>query len=323
MKVAIALLVTFAFALCAVESRILFIDQFPHFQTFDNWDLCYYDGTCYELSCPNLQSGWYNPTFRATLPNPPEIRNWWVIDQQTPSNWAEFTRDPVECTNGNVDNLFTGPCTDHTSKVANKGKYLYAEATACFQSFFDVVTPTFMFSNTGALMSFYYYFYGTNIDGATFQAQISIDNGTWTDVYQHTVTGNGLTSWRYIAVDLDPFLNNATADTPVPATFRFRALTGQNYYSDMAIDDVYWTQDGAANSSSPYIEPNRTSAPPPNIASPIVTKEGGDGLSDGEIAGIVVGIVGGVCCLCCCLCLCLIAMVIIISPRKPPQEASG
>jgi hypothetical protein len=311
------------FAATPAFSRVLFIDQFPHFQTFDNFDNCYYDGTCYENRCDNLLSGWYSPVFRSALPDPPSIRHWWVIDQQTPSNW-DSSRTPVDC-----DNLNTGPCADHTSGVPGGGKYLYAESSACYNIIFHVVSPTFLFNNTGAVISFWYYIFGVDVDITT-PARISIDlsinNGSWTEFF--AIQGGQGERWNYARIPIDDFIgNNATHAEPTPVTFRFVARTAinnanDNFFSDVAIDDVYVTQNGAPNSSEPYIEPNET-RPPPIVPSPIVEEEGGDGLTDEEIIGIVIGIVGGACCLCCLLCLCLLALLLIISPRKPPDQQGG
>jgi len=315
----VAVLLALGLVLCLAGSataKVLFIDHFPHFQTFDSWNDCYYDGTCYENRCDKLSAGWYNPYFRAAKPDPPSIRHWWVIDQQSPSNWDLDTRDPVAC-----DQVRTGPCADHTTGIEGKGKYMYAESTACFGITFEVRTPTFLFNNTGASISFWYYLFGEDVDGtASIALDLSVNNGTWRNLW--TVAGNKGQQWNYhIHYIQDIIGNNATTSDPTPVTFRFVAVTSSPsdaFYSDLAFDDVYITQDDAPNTSEPYIEPNDTK--PLEVPSPVAGGDGGDGLTDAEIAGIVVGIVGGACCLCCLLCLCLLALLLIISPRKPPEE---
>src|SRR5437016_6256056 len=41
------------------------VTEFPHFQTFDSWDLCSFFGPCYAQSCPDLRGGWINEEFHS------------------------------------------------------------------------------------------------------------------------------------------------------------------------------------------------------------------------------------------------------------------
>lgn len=198
---------------------------------------------------------------------------------------------------------------------------MYTEASGCFQFKYRVNSPLIIFSAPNATFSYWYYMHGSDLttgDNAYLTARMSLDNETtWTEL--HTASGRSQTNstqdWDFFSVNLDSFFPDpASLSVPVRALFQFEAKAGGNWRSDIAVDDVIFTQDGASSELDPWIDP------PTNGTD--VRGGGGDGLSDGEIAGIVVGVVGGLGALCCCLLLLLIVLLLIISPRGPGKKPS-
>jgi len=297
----------------------------PHFQTFDSWPLCFYQGTCYEQACPDLNGGWNQLGFHpgGCCGYSFEERNWWVNFGETESN--------IDNTVPSLPFLpcagrYTGPCEDHTMNNSS-GKYMYAEASACFGVYFEVSTPTFVFTANMVNVSFWYYMFGADLDRKApgqLAAFISFDNGTTYQVIanftgqQQTVANEPWFQWSEIVDPLFP--TTPSVINPVSVLFLFRAIapgfrTGNNEYwrGDIAIDDFFVTQAGATGPIVPYVDPPPT--PPPS--GPTSHGGDGDGISGGQIAGIVVGVVGGLCLLCCCLLLLLLLLLLLISPRKP------
>jgi hypothetical protein len=305
-------------------------DRLPYFQTFDTWDLCYYDGVCYEQRCDNLRGGFYNPIFQDNINSPDGIerRHWWVSDIQTSSNWNP-SRVPVAC-----GSLTTGPCNDHTLGAGDNGRFMYAETSACNGVQFHLITPSIAFSNASKVISFWYYQFGTDL-GTTplgyLTVEASSNNGSSWQLLT-TITNPaapGTAAWQLRTLPLDGVTGFTVDD--VVGVFRFIYKAGGNsggagFRQDFAIDDIFITQDGANANITEWVDYNCTSDPaciPLETTSTTgvlqITGGDGDGLTEEEIIGIVIGIVGGAICLCCCLCILLIILLLIISPRKPPD----
>jgi len=308
-------------------------DQLPYWQTFDSWDTFFYDGVCYEQQCSHLRGGFFNPLFQDIKPTGYEARNVWVIAGQTPSNWAgTTTRTPVAC-----GSVVTGPCFDFNTGNTT-GKYLYAESSGCFGAAFHVISPTIVFTNTTKSISFKYFFFGSDVPSSTINLAYSTDNSTtWHTITTITATkgtniaASSTSAWQsYNSGSLDALTGLGTV--PVNVEFRWIITTadvsGNDWKSDVGLDNVIITQDGAPPPTAPWIDFNCTAVG--TCGPPLETTSGGgivdvssgdgDGLTDGDIAGIVVGIVGGAFLLCCCLLLLLLLLLLLISPRKPPTE---
>jgi len=203
----------------------LVVTTLPHYQTFDSWNECSYVGTCYELYCNNIQGGWVNPEFHPPVaPFTQEVRSWWVHEGPTTSN-IDKTQGVWPCAN-----VQTGPCDDHTKGPGGNGKYMYVDASACFGYYFRVNTPTIVYTNSSAVLSYYQFLYGIDLDRtgqvrAYLNALMSLNNGTtWTVV--HTQSGhiqtNGSAAWDFVSINLDPFFPSpATPSAPVVARFQF------------------------------------------------------------------------------------------------------
>ncbi len=148
----------------------------------------------------------------------------------SPSNTAsEFRWNP---NSGGTLSSNTGPDADHTSGNSS-GKYLYSEASngAEGDSAF-VYTPQFdlsSLSNPG--VKFYYHMYGSAMGRLDFD--ISTDNGsTWKNLF--SVSGeqqsSGSEPWISYYKNISPYAGKTVK-------FRFKAVKGANFRSDMAIDD--------------------------------------------------------------------------------------
>ena len=127
---------------------------------------------------------------------------------------------------GDTPSSSTGPSGAHTGN-----QYAYAEASgAAPGDEAELISPTFDFSSlaNGVEMSFFYYMYGSDMG----ELHVDTYNGTtWTnDVW--TISGEQQTS------DADPWLQ-AFVHFPNDVTqIRFRAIRGNGYTSDIAVDDI-------------------------------------------------------------------------------------
>ena len=69
--------VVFVFCACTTRVSGLVVTEFPHFQTFDSWPDCWYDGLCYEQECTGLMGGWVNPEWHPPVaPYTTDVYHW-------------------------------------------------------------------------------------------------------------------------------------------------------------------------------------------------------------------------------------------------------
>jgi len=155
--------------------------------------------------------------------------NWdtscWSADPQ--NTGADAFSGPYRwtVTDGTTPSSSTGPSSAHSGT-----QYAYAESSGSNPG--DeamLISPVFdMSSLTTPQISFFYYMYGMNIGSLSLD---TYDGTTWTnDVW--TLSGQAQAS------DSDPWL---IANVVVPQNttqFRFRAVRGADYTSDIAIDDI-------------------------------------------------------------------------------------
>ncbi|GIV34565.1 MAG: hypothetical protein KatS3mg031_2100 [Chitinophagales bacterium] len=155
-------------------------------------------GTTCATVCP-LLSGWTNLTIDNT--------DWLVDANGTPSS-------------------NTGPSADHTTGTGN---YLYVEASSCLNNTAALTTPSLDLSGlTNFRMEFWYHMYGQSM--GTLHIDVSNDGGvTYTDDVIPPITDN-IDLWQKKVVNLDAY----AGDTII---IRVRGVTGNDFYSDMAIDD--------------------------------------------------------------------------------------
>jgi len=300
----------------------LTVKQLPHLQTFDSWGTCVYDGGCYEQDCSSaMMGGWATPAL-ADILFVDQTFGWWVNSGLTPSNKNPDTREMLTC-----DQALTGPCADHTTN--SNGKYLYAEASGCGDRPLMATSPFIVFTASDATLTFWYYYYGSNINTATkFEVTMSAttDDGTTRNSTIWTNSGGSTKEWQSVTISLSSFFpSDATAANPVTTVFSFKVTPSDNrnnFRADIAIDDVLFTQSGVPTvSPPPYIDPSPSPSPSPATGRPAPVSTGSGGLSDSEIGGIVGGVVGGLILLTLLLGVLLVVILLIISPKAPAGPA--
>ncbi|MBQ21154.1 MAG: hypothetical protein CMD31_10395 [Flavobacteriales bacterium] len=129
----------------------------------------------------------------------------------------------------------TGPSMDYNPGTS-LGKYMYLEASGapvCSNKSANLITPCIdLVGTNNPTLSFAY-----NMNGISMGA-LMIDvysNGTWTSNVMTPLVGNKGTSWLTQTVSLNAFVGNVI-------NVRFRGVTGNNWESDLAIDDISITQ---------------------------------------------------------------------------------
>ncbi len=149
--------------------------------------------------------------------------NWTVYNGPTPSR----VDDPPDA---------TGPKADHTTGT-DKGNYIYTEASASNNGNpnkkFTYLTPKFNFKGISSPeLSFWYHMFSDNA-GEDHMGKLMLDisvDGTWkNDVI--TIQGNKGDKWIEQKLDLTPYKGERVI-------FRFRAVTGDSWESDISIDDL-------------------------------------------------------------------------------------
>ena len=136
---------------------------------------------------------------------------WLNQDTLNEVNWSYRT--------GSTPSSGTGPTAD-----VNGGGYIYVESSSPNypnkkSSFYSACTD--ISSLTNPTIQFYHHMYGAAMGSLT----LSINNDTvWSR------SGNQGNQWNLNQIDLSQFSN--------PITIRFDAVTGSNYTSDIALDDI-------------------------------------------------------------------------------------
>lgn len=145
------------------------------------------------------------------------------------SGWANASGDDIDWSvdNSNTPSSSTGPSNDHTS---GSGRYLYTEASSCFNNTGIVHTPCFNFSSAPSpSASFWYHMYGSNT--GTLSVQASTDYGVTWSANLWSLSGDQGNAWNQATINLSAY----TGQTQV--MLRFVGLTGASWQSDIAIDD--------------------------------------------------------------------------------------
>ncbi len=181
------------------------IDSFPYTENFDSWPICTYNCSS---SC-----------------SPPAASQWNIINGAS-NHW--FTAKALAFM------PFTGPYADHT-KIDSTGHYLLVHAgSACQSSVAEVETPVFDFTAINEPgIEFWYHMYGS--DMGTMHIDASFDGGlTYTNDIVLPWTGD-INEWQLKKINIGSSGLNYGNKSSV--RFRIRALTGNGYNTDMAIDD--------------------------------------------------------------------------------------
>jgi hypothetical protein len=174
----------------------------PLTEDFEALTLCSKKSNCEEDTC-DLSLGW--------------------------TNLANMILDDIDwrVNEGNTPSESTGPSKDHTLGTSD-GNYIYLEATSCFEKTAELVTPCIELSGNGnPYLTFWYYMYGS--DMGELHVDIFSDDTWYQDVF--TKSGNQNASWKKAEIDLIDFAGKTIA-------ISFKGITGDNYKSDMALDDI-------------------------------------------------------------------------------------
>ncbi len=147
--------------------------------------------------------------------------------QVTGADDEDWTRE-----SGGTPSNSTGP------SAATEGSwYMFTEASGNSNQDFYLDSPCFdLTAETAATFSFYYHMYGSRM--GSLHVDISTNGGLsfpttlWSQVgWTHTSSGQ---AWNSVNIDLTSYVGQTV-------TLRFRGITGNDYRSDMAIDDISLT----------------------------------------------------------------------------------
>jgi len=130
---------------------------------------------------------------------------------------------------GTTPSSFTGPLGDNSTPGA-QGKYVYLEASGdCAFQEARLVSPCIDLSNaSGAMLTFYYSMYGVDMG----ELHVDVYDGSdWNLDVMTPLSGNQGSDWRFAEVDLSAF-------NGMNINVRFRGIIGDDYRSDMALDDI-------------------------------------------------------------------------------------
>lgn len=148
------------------------------------------------------------------------------------NNWVNQTNDDIDWTtnNGGTTSSNTGPSNDFNPGTSS-GNYLYLESSnSGHPSKEAIVTPPCfdLTSVYNAELGFAYHMYGNTM--GTMYVDVSVDSGAnYTNIW--SLSGNQGNLWNQAFVDLSSFDGQTIK-------IRFRGVTGGDYFSDMAIDDI-------------------------------------------------------------------------------------
>ena len=185
----------------------------PYFQTFDEFVACPSEDRCLN-TCP-LSESWINSSN--------------ILDDDI--DWQVY--------NGPTPTFGTGPETDQNTR-SEDGKYLYLEGSGgCFRQSSSLLSPCFDLRNESSpVLSFWYHMFGSDMG----ELQIDLFDGEqWHNNIHLPLVGDKGSRWQKAAVDLSTFSGKVIY-------IRFRGTTGQNYLTDIAIDNI-----GLFNAESPPV----------------------------------------------------------------------
>ena len=176
----------------------------PFVENFDAMPLCATANDCEQTVC-NIGNGWINAINQAQ-----DDIDFRINEGATPST-------------------ATGPDFDHTLGQGGGGNYVYLEASACFNKTALLITPCIdLGGTTSPQMTFWYHMYGASI------GELHVDlysQGVWIDDVIPAIIGNKGNQWLQASLNLTPWSGDIV-------NIRFRAVTGSDYESDIAFDDI-------------------------------------------------------------------------------------
>ncbi|GAB4253158.1 MAG: hypothetical protein Kow0079_08530 [Vicingaceae bacterium] len=151
------------------------------------------------------------------------------------NGWFNVTTDDIDwtCDAGGTPSYSTGPTTDYNPGTST-GKYLYTESSTYGTGFpnkrAELESPWFNFTSlTAPQATIWYHMYGSSMGTLEVDARIGM-NGTWSNVVPPFTDNQNV--WQQLTVNLFAYAGSDSVQ------FRIVGITGTNFYSDMAIDDI-------------------------------------------------------------------------------------
>ncbi|EOD07111.1 hypothetical protein EMIHUDRAFT_198407, partial [Emiliania huxleyi CCMP1516] len=130
-------------------------------------------------------------------------------------------------TSGGTPSPGTGPSGDHTT---GSGSYIFTEASSIYNKLHQLESPRFSLQQDATLSFFYHMYDSHSSDMGTLSVETYNNETGWSTLWSRT--GDQGTSWLDAAVIL-----------PASTTqVRFNGETGPSWSSDMALDDVSFSQ---------------------------------------------------------------------------------
>jgi len=191
--------------------------QLPLTENFNAYNNCSTSSTCELVNCPTGVS--------------------WI-------NEANGVIDDIDfrVASGATPSAGTGPDVDHTLGTT-LGKYIYLEASSCLgrdawltASCIDLTTAT------QPQLTFWYHMYGATMGSLTVDV---FSDGAWNNNVFPTVSGNKGNQWLQGSVNLSAYVSKVI-------DIRFRATTGNDFTSDLALDDISLTTSSSISEQSAY-----------------------------------------------------------------------
>ncbi|UCG15166.1 MAG: hypothetical protein JSV19_07690, partial [Phycisphaerales bacterium] len=217
---------------------------------------CFDDGTCQELSSGDCAAagGNFLGAFTTCTPNPcpqpctdncedtfpyvEDFDSWSTCSTscgspcEVPAPWENDDTDDIDWTtdaNGTPSSS-TGPSGDHTT---GSGNYMYVESSSgCYDSTAILVGPCVDLTGlANPALYFWYHMYGSSM--GSLYVEVTTDDTlecvNWTTVW--SLSGDQGNNWYPAVIDLSAYGSESLR-------FRFRGVTSDYFYGDMAIDDV-------------------------------------------------------------------------------------
>ncbi len=177
--------------------------------------------------------------FNATVSSFPYIMDF-DAESTLPIGWEQGTEDDSDWTIGtSTPSSDTGAQSgDHTSGTGN---FIFTEASLNTNQRFDLLSPPVdVTSLSEPFCSFWYNMYGSTMGSL----HIDIWDGTqWNEDVVTEVSGDQGQDWHSMDVPLSDYTD--------VVQIRFRGLTGEDYYSDICIDDItFWDNSVVPNATT-------------------------------------------------------------------------
>lgn len=176
----------------------------PIAEDFESFNLCATTTNCGATVCP-LGNGWTNE-----------------VNLQVDDIDFRVHEDSTASNN-------TGPSIDFNPGMPG-GNYIYLEASNGCTAKTAMITSSCidLSGTTYPQMTLAYHMYGANMGSLHFDVLL---NGTWTNDFAPAISGNQGNQWNQLTIPLTPYIGQTIK-------LRIRGITGSDYDSDLALDDI-------------------------------------------------------------------------------------